>query len=114
MIFKIVDREAWRTACRDGLFRGSAHDVRDGFIHFSTAQQVCGTAAKHFKGVVDLLLVAIDDAALGSALVWEPARGGELFPHLYEPLPTAYALWEKPLELDGEGVPVIPEDLAAC
>lgn len=114
MIFKIVDREAWRTACRDGFFRGSAHDVRDGFIHFSTAQQVRGTAAKHFKGVVDLLLVAIDDAALGNGLVWETARGGELFPHLYEPLPTALALWEKPLELDGEGVPIIPEDLAAC
>lgn len=114
MIFKIVEREAWRAACRDGFFRGSAHDLRDGFIHFSAAPQVRGTAAKHFKGVVDLLLVAIDDAALGSALVWEPARGGELFPHLYEPLLTAHALWEKPLELDGEGVPIIPEDLAAC
>lgn len=114
MIFKIVEREAWRAACRDGFFRGSAHDLRDGFIHFSAAPQVRGTAAKHFKGVVDLLLVAIDDAALGSALVWEPARGRELFPHLYEPLLMAHALWEKPLELDGEGVPIIPEDLAAC
>jgi uncharacterized protein (DUF952 family) len=75
---------------------------------------VRGTAAKHFKGVADLLLVAIDDAALRSALVWEPARGGELFPHLYEPLPTTHALWEKPLELDSVGVPIIPEDLAAC
>lgn len=114
MIFKIVERDAWRAACRDGFFRGSAHDLRDGFIHFSVAHQVRGTAAKHFKGVVDLLLVAIDDAALGNALVWETARGGELFPHLYEPLPTALARWEKPLELNSEGVPVIPEDVAAC
>jgi uncharacterized protein (DUF952 family) len=114
MIFKIVEREAWRAACLDGFFRGSAHDLRDGFIHFSAAHQVLGTAVKHFKGIADLLLVAIDDAALGNALVWEPSRGGELFPHLYEPLPTARALWEKPLELDSDGIPLIPKDLAAC
>jgi uncharacterized protein (DUF952 family) len=113
MIFKIVEREAWRAACRDGIYRGSANDLRDGFIHFSAAHQVRGTAAKHFKGIQDLLLVAVDDAALGPALVWEPSRGGDLFPHLYDFLPTARALWEKPLALDGEGVPVIPEDVPA-
>jgi uncharacterized protein (DUF952 family) len=61
-----------------------------------------------------LLLVAIDDAALGNGLVWETARGGELFPHLYEPLPTGAALWEKPLELNNDGVPHIPDEVAAC
>jgi uncharacterized protein (DUF952 family) len=113
MIFKIVEREAWRAACRDGIYRGSADDLRDGFIHFSAAHQVRGTAAKHFKDIQDLLLVAVDDAALGPALVWEPSRGGDLFPHLYDFLPTARALWEKPLAVDGEGVPVIPEDVPA-
>jgi uncharacterized protein (DUF952 family) len=114
MIFKIVEREAWRAACRDGLYRGSADDVRDGFIHLSAAHQVRGTAAKHFKGVADLLLIAVDETALGNTLVWEKSRGGDLFPHLYDFLPTARALWEKPLTLDGEGVPIIPADVAAC
>lgn len=114
MIYKIVGREAWRAACRDGTYRGSVDDVRDGFIHFSAAHQLRGTAAKHFRGVTDLLLVAVDEATLGDALIWEKSRDGNLFPHLYDFLPTANAVWEKPLMLDDDDVPVIPEDVAAC
>ena len=114
MIFKIVEREEWHAACRDGLYRGSPDDARDGFIHFSAAGQVQATAARHFLGVEDLILVAFDESALGDALRWEPSRGGQLFPHLYAPLPTGLALWSKPLPLDVDGVPQMPEDLAAC
>ena len=39
-IYKICPDSAWRQAERDGVFRGSADDIRDGFIHFSTATQV--------------------------------------------------------------------------
>jgi uncharacterized protein (DUF952 family) len=111
MIFKIVDRAAWDAACQDGAYRGSADDIRDGFIHLSAAHQVRGTAAKHFKGVADLLLIAFDETALGETLAWEASRGGDLFPHLYGLLTTAHALWTRPLPLDGEGVPIIPEDV---
>lgn len=114
MIFKIVGREEWSAACRAGVYRGSADDARDGFIHFSAASQVAATAARHFRGVADLVLVAFDEASLGEALKWEPSRGGELFPHLYAPLPTACALWTRPLPLAEDGVPRVPEDLAAC
>lgn len=112
MIFKIVEREAWRAACLAGTYAGSADDVRDGFIHFSAAHQLRGTAVKHFKAIANLLLVAVDERALGAALVWEPSRGGDLFPHLYDALPTALAVWEKPLPLDSDGVPVVPGDVA--
>lgn len=112
MIFKIVEREEWRAACRTGSYGGSSDDVRDGFIHFSAAHQLRGTAAKHFQGVRDLLLVAVDDAALGAALVWEASRGGDLFPHLYDVLPTELALWEKPLPLGADQVPVLPDEVA--
>jgi len=111
MIFKIVQRAEWRAACRDGVFRGSAVDIRDGFIHFSTAHQVRATAAKHFKGQRDLILVAIEEDMLKPAIAWEPSRGGDLFPHLYGPLPTASALWERELPLGDDGVPMIPEDV---
>lgn len=113
MIFKIVASKVWREACREGVFRGSPDDMRDGFIHLSAPHQVRETAAKHFKGVEDLLLVAFDPAAFGEALVWEPSRGGALFPHLYGDLPTASALWEKALPLDGGGIPIVPEGIAA-
>jgi uncharacterized protein (DUF952 family) len=116
MIFKIVEREAWSAACGDGSYKGSADDARDGFIHFSAAHQVHGTAAKYFRGKTDLLLVAIDERALcdalGDVLKWEPSRGGDLFPHLYGALPTSLALWQKPLPLDADGMPLIPEDVA--
>ncbi len=87
VVYKIVSRENWRAAEAAGCFAGTAVDLRDGYIHFSTAVQVPGTAARHFAGQPGLLLVGVSAAALGSALRWEPSRGGELFPHLYGELP---------------------------
>jgi uncharacterized protein (DUF952 family) len=83
ILYKICPAPLWRAAERDGVFRGSTDDVRDGFIHFSTAEQVAETAAKHFGGQDDLLLIAVDSARLGPGLKWEPSRGGALFPHFY-------------------------------
>jgi uncharacterized protein (DUF952 family) len=107
-IYKIVPRALWEEAVTSGSFAGSAVDLADGFIHFSTAAQVHETAAKHFHGVTDLLLVAVEAGALGDALEWEPSRGGALFPHLYGPLPASVATWVKPVSSDGDGRPVLP------
>ena len=82
-VYKICAMALWREAERSGVFRGSDDDRRDGFIHFSTAAQVAETAAKHFAGQADLLLVRVNIANLGEQLKWEPSRGGALFPHLY-------------------------------
>jgi len=87
LIYKICPRSLWREAERDGVFRGAPVDRADGYIHFSTAAQVRETAARHFAGQADLVLVAIEAEALGPALRWEPSRGGALFPHLYAELP---------------------------
>ena len=114
MIFKIVGREDWDAATREGVYCGSPDDVRDGFIHFSTADQLVDTAARHFRGMEDLVLVAFDEGTLGEALKWEPSRGGQLFPHLYGSLPTGLALWVRPMPLAEDGVPRIPEGIAAC
>lgn len=112
MIFKIANGATWRAACDEGEFRGSADDLRDGFIHFSAPHQVRETAAKHFKGQRDLLLLAFDETRLGEALVWEPSRGGDLFPHLYGALSTSLVLWERALNLDADGIPIFPEGVA--
>jgi uncharacterized protein (DUF952 family) len=68
---------------RDQVFRGSHADIRDGYIHLSTASQLLETLGKHFNGIEHLMLAAIDLARLGDSLRWEPSRGGQLFPHLY-------------------------------
>ena len=108
LVFKLIDRPAWRAAEAAGTFAGSAADARDGFIHFSTAAQVGETAARHFAGQRDLLLVAIDTAALGDALRWEPSRGGALFPHLYGALRLSAVRHVSEVGLDAAGRHVFP------
>ena len=108
-IYKICPASAWREAERQGVYRGSADDARDGFIHFSTVAQVAGTAAKHFAGQAGLFLVAIDADQLGSALKWERSRGGELFPHLYGDLDLAFVQDVFELRARSDGSHEIPE-----
>jgi uncharacterized protein (DUF952 family) len=109
VIYKICNRTLWAGAERAGHFHGAPVDERDGFIHFSTAAQVVETADKHFAGVKDLVLVAVDANALGEALRWEPSRGGALFPHLYGALSLTAVLWVKALPLGPDGRHVFPE-----
>lgn len=109
VVYKIVPDTLWQQARQTGVFNGAAIDLTDGFIHFSTAKQARETAARHFAGQTGLLLVAIDGDALGDKLVFEPSRGGDLFPHLYAPLQLSVVLWEKPLPLGPDGAHVFPE-----
>jgi uncharacterized protein (DUF952 family) len=111
VIYKICTVAEWREAEREGRYRGSAIDLRDGFIHFSTAEQSAETASKWFTGLPDLVLVAIDAEALGAKLKWEPSRGGALFPHLYGELPLAAVRRVDPLPLDAAGRHVFPANL---
>jgi len=99
LIYKIMPASDWAAAEQTGVFAGSPVDLQDGFIHFSTAGQVEETAAKHFAGQTGLLLIAFDEAELGDKLIFEPSRGGALFPHLYAPLKTALARSVHPLPL---------------
>ena len=108
-IFKLCRASEWAEAERSGTLLGSPVDLRDGYIHFSTAEQVADTAARHFAGVDGLTLLAVDADILGSALRWEPSRGGALFPHLYGPLPVASVLWVRALPLDASGRHVFPD-----
>jgi uncharacterized protein (DUF952 family) len=103
LIYKICKAAMWREAERAGVFRGSEADLRDGFIHFSTAAQVVETAAKHFAGQRDLLLLYVDTAKLGDKLKWEPSRGGALFPHLYGDLALVAVTRAVPLPLGADG-----------
>ena len=109
LVYKIAPAALWREAEAAGLFHGAPVDRADGFIHFSSGAQVAETAAKHFAGQADLLLVAVEAEALGPALRWEVSRGGALFPHLYAPLRLDAVRWVEPLPLDASGVHCIPD-----
>jgi uncharacterized protein (DUF952 family) len=109
MIFKLLPRALWQEAVAEGEFTGSPLDRADGYIHFSAAAQVRETAARHFAGINDLVLVAVSEDVLGDALKWETSRGGDLFPHLYAPLRVTFAAWVKPLPLGADGQHIFPE-----
>lgn len=109
IIYKIAPRAQWADAEAAGVFEGAPIDLADGFIHFSTAAQAKETAAKHFAGQADLLLIAVDTAKLGTALKYEVSRGGALFPHLYAPLELSAVVWVKDLPLGPDGAHEFPE-----
>ncbi|WP_316014854.1 DUF952 domain-containing protein [Roseobacter sp. HKCCA0434] len=85
-IYKIFRSHEWETLQRDGMTLGAPVDVADGYIHFSTAETVRETAAKHFAGEDDLILAWADSDSFGDDLKFEESRGGALFPHLYRSL----------------------------
>lgn len=109
-IYKIVAADLWRAAEDSGVFAGAGIDLTDGFIHLSTAAQARRTAQLFFAGQDNLVLVAVD-ASLGEALKYEPSRDGDLFPHLYGPLPLTAVLWVRPLPLGADGNHLFPEDV---
>jgi len=102
-IYKIATAEQWAAAQVSGGFEGAPVDLADGFIHFSTAEQARETAAKHFAGQEALVLIALDADAFCDKMVWEPSRGGQLFPHLYRPFLTSETLWARPLPMRADG-----------
>lgn len=118
--YKLADAAEWAAAQASGAYDGSAADRADGFIHLSTARQLPGTALKHYAGRSGLILASVDLNALGDALRWEPSRGGDLFPHIYGPLPLSAAGPARALEVTADGAPrfadgaaIWPEETAA-
>ncbi len=130
-VYKILTHAEWQAAQAAGVYRGSAHDLRDGFIHFSTAAQLGETARKYFRGVPDLVLLAVDVERLKEPLTphpvplpkgegqdevrallrWEPSRGGDLFPHLYGDLSITAVRRVTAITLGEDGALIIPADL---
>ncbi|CCQ74090.1 DUF952 domain-containing protein [Magnetospira sp. QH-2] len=101
----------WAQAQQTGRYEGSAQDRADGFLHFSTPEQIRESARKHRAGEADLLLLTVHAEDLGGALQWEPSRGGALFPHLYEALSIKLVQRVDPLPLNDQAGHLFPADL---
>ncbi len=104
LIYHLAKAAVWSAARHSGKpYTGSAEDTADGFLHFSTADQIVESAARHRAGERDLVLLAVETDGLGAALRWERSRGGAEFPHLYGALPVTAVRWAKPLPLGPDG-----------
>lgn len=108
LIFHMCRREEWAQALVTGSYPGSSQDVADGFIHFSTAEQIVESARRHRAGQSGLVLLAVKPEALGPALKWETSRSGALFPHLYGALLVTAVHWVRDLPLGPDGAHVMP------
>ena len=108
MIYHMCPAETWDAAVRAGEYRGTADDLRDGFIHFSTGGQIAESARRHRARQAGLVLIAVESARLGERLKWEPSRDGALFPHLYGPLDPAEVASAEPLPLGPDGEHIFP------
>ena len=109
MIYKILRSAEWAALVHAGETRGAPVDLADGYIHFSTAEQLAETAAKHFAGATGLWVLAVAADGLDS-LKWEPSRGGALFPHLYRPLRLTDVLWARRIAPGPDGH-ILPEGI---
>ena len=106
-IYKVCDRDVWQVARQDGTFIGAEIDLQDGYIHFSTASQLRDTLSRHFAGRDNLVLLKIEISQLD--IIWETARNGDLFPHLYDHLPLSSVVAEHHLGLSADGDHIVPE-----
>ncbi len=111
-VLKVLSAADWAAFQGEGVYRGSTVDLADGYIHFSTAAQIGATLAKHYAGQTELMLLAVRTDDFGEALKWEPARGGDLFPHLYAPLPLAAVKAAAPILFEA-GIHVCPAEVLA-
>ena len=108
-IYKVCDSGLWEDAKQAGKFIGAEIDLQDGYIHFSTASQLRDTLARHFANRDGLILLKIEISQLD--IIWETARNGDLFPHLYDHLPLTSVVAEHRLDLSTDGYHIVP---AAC
>ncbi|QYC09220.1 DUF952 domain-containing protein [Brevundimonas nasdae] len=109
--YKVVAADEWRAAVAEGRYEGSAVDLADGYIHMSTEDQLAETLRKHYAGQTNLLMLSVDLTRFGDDLVWEPSRGGALFPHLYAPLSVTAVTASRRLSVTTDGE-IIFEDAA--
>lgn len=100
-IYKVFRASEWSELDREGETAGSVDDRRDGYIHFSTHDQVGETLVKHYQGETNLILAACETDSLGDDLKWEEARDGQSFPHLYRALSRDDILWQREIPRDG-------------
>lgn len=102
-IYKITSLELWENAKNTGILKGMPIDIADGYMHFSTKEQLSNTLRLHFKGQGELVILGVNTEGLNSSLKWEVSRGGALFPHLYAELKTTMIDFVKIIKIDKNG-----------
>lgn len=70
-IYHITSRAAWQQALQTGEYRPESL-AREGFIHFSTREQLLTVANAFYRGQSDLVVLAVETERLHAELRYEP------------------------------------------
>ena len=106
-VYKICNKSEWLEVKKKGQLTGSKKDLDDGYIHFSSQDQVAGTLKKFYQNQKDLILLKIDTLKLDH-LIWEQASDGNMFPHLYSSLNISNVVDEFDIILSEDGTYILP------
>ena len=82
-VYKVFTESEWKIFKSTGKFEGSADDLRDGFIHLSTKDQLTGVIERFFSGVCPLNIAEFSASDFLERLKWEASASNEVYPHLY-------------------------------
>ena len=108
-IYKICTKEEFLEAKKKKQFIGSKKDLEDGYIHFSSEEQVKGTLKKYYLNKNNLILLKVDTLNLNH-LLWEQASDGNMFPHLYSILDMSNVVEELEIFLGDDGSHLLPNN----
>ena len=82
-VYKIFTETEWQNFQKSGQFSGSPDDIRDGFIHLASKEQVAGIVERFFAGKRPLYVAEFSGSGFPGSLTWETSASGEVYPHLY-------------------------------
>ncbi len=102
-LFHLVEPAVWDDALTTGRYAPASLES-EGFVHFSFADQVAGTANLRYRDRPELVVVEIDPALVDAELRVEDSYGsGTEFPHVYGPIPVTAAVAVHPITRDAQG-----------
>jgi uncharacterized protein (DUF952 family) len=102
-IYKIIDKNEWQKTKDKHSYSGSKKDIEDGYIHFSSEDQIEGTLKKHYSNQSNLILLKVATLKLDH-LIWEQASDGNMFPHLYSSLEISNVVEEFIIPLENKKI----------
>ena len=107
-VFKILEQKEWFN--REEEYTGSLIDLKDGFIHLSTKNQIYETCKKYFFGKENLIVIYFKIKDLEDSLKWEKSRNNDFFPHYYGFLKKKLMIGFFKLRRISDGSHEFPED----
>ena len=110
-VYKAFTAEQWQNRQETTELPGAPIDIRDGYIHLSTAVQLARTLELYFAGQKNVQILALATEKIAPNLRWEPSRGGEMFPHLYAPMKKSDIEWQTTLDVPAKGKCRLPDEI---